>query len=269
LKKWVKILRRNQRNTVKAQLNEKLFIANPYFQRVIRQHKEYALEIEGLRFVEIGQLYQLEVQSLEDFKANQEKQRAETVAKLQEYSEKLHDNARGGIKKILEKLKDHIIDEMANDEDKGQDELRDIQEAKNQLNNNKNVFETLGFPEFMNYGHRSMLRRECQRFLRLAYLLDFMTVEALGNMYVYSAQDMVTKFKELCDVYEAGPRVCKFPIKQYTEPIFSINIAIAIDEVDQRYITQEPVGIEIKEVEDFDLECFSQYEVSNHCQNYN
>jgi len=31
LKKWVKILRRNQRKTIEAQLNEKLFMANKMF----------------------------------------------------------------------------------------------------------------------------------------------------------------------------------------------------------------------------------------------
>ena len=42
-----------------------------------------------------------------------------------------------------------------------------------------NVFEKLGFPEGMTYGHRSSLRKECSRFLRFAYLVDFLSLEAL------------------------------------------------------------------------------------------
>ena len=47
-----------------------------------------------------------------------------------------------------------------------------------------------------------MLRRECSRFLRLAYLLDFMSVEAVGNMYVSSALEMVNKFGDLMKQYD-------------------------------------------------------------------
>jgi len=262
LKKWVKILRKNQRNACKAQLNEKLFIANPLFQKIILKHKEYCLEIEALRFVDIGQqIQQVEVQSLEDFKTNQEKKRAEVVEILQEYSIKLHDNARAGIKKILEKLRDHIIDEMANDEDKGQDELRDIaQEAKHHLNS-KNVFEALGFPEFMNYGHRSMLRRECTRFLRLAYLLDFMAVEALGNMYIGSAIDLVNKFRELSNLYEPGPKVGKYNKKQYVEPLFYVTVGFDPCEIDESEIKSTSIGTEISNIEDFDLDTYAQFGV--------
>ena len=64
-------------------------------------------------------MQQLESTSLEDFKRAQEDKRALVVKQLQDQSDLLHDNARAGIRKILEKLRDHILDEIANDEDKG------------------------------------------------------------------------------------------------------------------------------------------------------
>jgi len=60
-----------------------------------------------------------------------------------------------------------------------------------------NVFEKLGFPEGMTYGHRSSLRKECSRFLRFAYLVDFLSLEALKNIYLGSVRDMITRLETL------------------------------------------------------------------------
>ena len=60
-----------------------------------------------------------------------------------------------------------------------------------------NVFEKLGFPEGMTYGHRSNLRKECSKFLRFAYLADFLSLESLSNIYKNSVQDMIERLEEL------------------------------------------------------------------------
>jgi len=68
-----------------------------------------------------------------------------------------------------------------------------------------NKYEKLGFPEGMTYGHRSSLRKECSRFLRFAYLVDFISLEALANIYTGSVQQMITRIKDLddnCDMEE-------------------------------------------------------------------
>ena len=62
-----------------------------------------------------------------------------------------------------------------------------------------NVFEKLGFPEGMTYGHRSSLRKECSRFLRFAYLVDFLSLEALANIYTGSVKAMIMRIKDLDD----------------------------------------------------------------------
>jgi len=55
------------------------------------------------------------------------------------------------------------------------------------------VFAKLDFPEGMTYGHRANLRKECSRFLRYAYLVDFLSLEALGNIYTGSVKDMIIR----------------------------------------------------------------------------
>jgi dynein heavy chain len=51
----------------------------------------------------------------------------------------------------------------------------------------------LGFPEGMTYGHRSSLRKECSRFLRFAYLVDFLSLESLANIYLGSVKDLIER----------------------------------------------------------------------------
>jgi dynein heavy chain, axonemal len=60
-----------------------------------------------------------------------------------------------------------------------------------------NVFEKLGFPEGMTYGHRSSLRKECSRFLRFAYIIDFLSLEALANIYTGSVADLIRRIEDL------------------------------------------------------------------------
>ena len=42
-----------------------------------------------------------------------------------------------------------------------------------------NVFEELGFPPGMTYGHCSSLWEKCSRFIRFWYLVDFISLEVL------------------------------------------------------------------------------------------
>jgi dynein heavy chain len=66
-----------------------------------------------------------------------------------------------------------------------------------------NVFEKLGFPEGMTYGHRSSLRKECSRFLRFAYIIDFLSLESLANIYLGSVRDLIKRLEALdanCDM---------------------------------------------------------------------
>ena len=61
------------------------------------------------------------------------------------------------------------------------------------------VYEDLGFKPNMKYGPKSDPRKECSRFLRFAYLLDFVTMEALANIYLNSVQYLFDKLKNLSD----------------------------------------------------------------------
>jgi len=97
-----------------------------------------------------------------------------------------------------------------------------------------NVFEKLGFPEGMTYGHRSSLRKECSRFLHYAYLVDFLSIEALANIYIGSVKDMINRVDTL-DEYCELDRVMKMdfddqrsagPPVRGREPLFHVSVTL-------------------------------------------
>lgn len=98
-----------------------------------------------------------------------------------------------------------------------------------------NVFEKLGFPEGMTYGHRSSLRKECSRFLRFAYLVDFLSLESLANIYVGSVSEMIRRLEELdylCDMdkvmamdFDEANRQ-PAPPQRGREPLFYVSVQL-------------------------------------------
>lgn len=50
----------------------------------------------------------------------------------------------------------------------------------------ENPYERLGFPETMSYDKRSILRKECFRFIKFAYYVDFLAVDSLTKIYLNS-----------------------------------------------------------------------------------
>lgn len=54
------------------------------------------------------------------------------------------------------------------------------------------AFVELGFSRNITFDNRAMARGEFIRFIRLAFLLDFISVEALGNMVVANIEHLKT-----------------------------------------------------------------------------
>ena len=88
---------------------------------------------------------------------------------------------------MLSQLRDMIISELAVEEEQKKNnpstQFNQASGAAAQAMKRKksnSVFENLGFPDHMSYGQRAVLRKECSRFLRFAYLVDFLAMESLS-----------------------------------------------------------------------------------------
>ena len=55
------------------------------------------------------------------------------------------------------------------------------------------LYEKMGFPESMNYGHRSLLRSACSKFLRFIFLAEMYVMDSLRNIYIFSVNDLIGK----------------------------------------------------------------------------
>lgn len=119
----------------------------------------------------------------------------------------------------------------------------------------------------MKYGPRSKLRRACSRFLRFSYLLDFVALDALSNIYIESVKDTIRKLKTLNEVnvdnelkslkvdYNA-PKKSNTAPKEL--PFFLVNGHFEETEIPKDYYiyekieTFEPPPLGSSTIEDFD-----------------
>ncbi len=71
---WRKNIIRNARKKAQESLSKKLFILDDIFRPHLLKHVAICYDMESLRFIEVGS--NLEVQSLESFASNQQRQRS-------------------------------------------------------------------------------------------------------------------------------------------------------------------------------------------------
>lgn len=67
---------------------------------------------------------------------------------------------------------------------------------------NENPYEALNFPESMSYDKRSVLRKECYRFIKFAYYIDFLATDTLIKIYVNTLELFIAEVNEISDVQE-------------------------------------------------------------------
>ena len=58
------------------------------------------------------------------------------------------------------------------------------------------MYEQLGFKHNLRFGAKSKLRDACKRFLRFAFLLDYIALESLSNIYILTIHDTINKFRQ-------------------------------------------------------------------------
>ena len=61
----------------------------------------------------------------------------------------------------------------------------------------ENPYERLGFPETMSYDKRSILRKECFRFIKFAYYIDFLAVDCLTKIYINSIELFINEVSKI------------------------------------------------------------------------
>ena len=200
LRMWRKNILSHKRAKARRMLEEKLFFLDDIFRPKLLNHRAYCNEMQKLRFLDLTKT--VDCVTIEEFASIQQKQKTVVSEKIQSFSEKCRVNVKQAIDNMLSELRERIISELALDEEQRKN---NPSSALNQVGSttamkrkkSNSVFENLGFPDHMTYGHRSNLRKECSRFLRFAYLVDFLAMESLSNIYIDSVKEVIEKIQKL------------------------------------------------------------------------
>ncbi len=191
LKVWRRGILFMKRKQIVDDLAERLFYVDDIYRDRILKHRAYMCEMSKLRVLDMQK--QVGEITLDEFARRQKKKQKYAAEKIKEFSDKCRENFREVVKLSLEKLRNHIELEKSIDEDKG----GPPQPVSKKAGTGNTVFEAIGFPGNMIYGHRAALRRECMRFLRLAYLVDFLAVKSLGDIYLDSVREALFLLERL------------------------------------------------------------------------
>ncbi len=75
------------------------------------------------------------------------------------------------------------------------------------------------------------MRKECSRFIKFSYLVDFVALNSLKNIYTFSVQEILTELREIVSYTE--PKIAKEkgfkPISKPKEPLFLSSLKCKID----------------------------------------
>ena len=267
-RKWkcLNMWRRNviscKRRECKKILEEKLFHADKYLGPVLREHKIRCNEMEKLKFYDLSSgRMGIDIQHIEEFANSQRVRREEVLKKrIQDISARTRENFKKAIAKIMENVKKGIKEEILKESEdlnkgkKGKNNMPNIGEVKTESKKVlaiDSVYENLGFPQKMSYGQRSELRKQCSRFIRFSYLLDFIALDALKNIYINSYEDLrrhVQKLNEIQVAFELQKiKPLKFGEvvpqrnKDQPDPLFAIEVEFTPEEIDENNIRTEMI----------------------------
>jgi len=191
-----------QKVEARRMLEERLFTLDDIFRPRLLIHRGLCTDMQKLRFVDVIKASS-ECQKLEDFSSEQQKQKEKISEKIQDCSERCRANVKYAIENMLSELRERIISELALDEEQRKNNPSSATAMNNQggggmkHKKSNSVFENLGFPDHMTYGHRSNLRKECSRFLRFAYLVDFLALESLTSIYIDTVKEFIERLQQL------------------------------------------------------------------------
>jgi len=195
MRMWKKTIKHQNRIKAQNHLDEKLFMLQPHFSKHLYDHRKLMIEMSQFNFVDICNT--AETKTKDEFAEAQDAKRKQVEQQIKNASGKARENIKTCIKQVLSELRERIVQEITLDEERKKNNPVQTNTVSMKRKEQNNVFEKLGFPPGMTYGHKSNLRKECSKFLRFAYLADFLSLEALANIYTGSVKAMLDRLKEL------------------------------------------------------------------------
>jgi dynein heavy chain len=193
MRMWKKTIKQTNRSKAQNSLDEKLFVLQDHFGPHLFKHRRLMIEMQSqLKFVDVCQTG--DVKTIAQFAEAQIAKRNKVEEEIKQCSNKSRQNIQTCMQSVLEALRGRIISEISLDEQRSKhNPIQSSNTVGMKRKEPNNAFEKLNFPSGMTYGHRSSLRKECSKFLRFAYLVDFISLEALANIYKNSVEELIAR----------------------------------------------------------------------------
>ena len=265
---WKKNIKLRKRSNAASLLTEKLFCLQEHFHDALLKHRKLMLDMANRNTFVDTCIKNPESLKVEKFKELQEERQKVCRTEIEKQSAISRENIKDCIKKVIGELRDRVTNEIYLDESRKQQPNQNNAAANMKRNDTSEVFKKLEFPVGMTYGHRSQLRKECIKFLRFAYLVDFLSMEALAKIYTNSVDEMIKRMTKLddcgtervemilnMDFDDSGPAANTAP--RGFQPLFEIKVMLEDKkEIDPSKIKSVPIddfNFRAPVVHDFDI----------------
>lgn len=229
LKTWRQGILSAKRKHILDELSDKLFYTDEHYQRFILKHTKSMHELSKLRLIVFAR--QGESTTLREFSKAQKKRESAVAAQIAEHSKDCGDEFRKLMKTALGRLRSYVREDV--------DGREDTERPRGNV-----AFEALGFPGNLAYGHRAALRRECARFLRLSYLIDFMSMKALGDIYLGTVKETLNTLDMLNTNATMKISVGQelFQKTSEREPILRVSACFDPQPIPEEHITKKQIA---------------------------
>ena len=210
---WRKNIFKQKKIAYQNELQNSLLFNNEDYNTRLIEHKKFCNEILFLKVVDMK--VGLDSNSFKKFQDMQIELRKRTKRKLDEIHTKCQNNFDTSLKSIFSKVyqkindlhneQNHNVDDKKQGQGAKKDKRRDKTEDKNEekidkgsTTDNKtmvNEDEIVGFENYA-YKNKMLVKDECKNFVKLAYLFDYIMLDLLRRMFIFSITDVLTKLDE-------------------------------------------------------------------------
>ena len=210
---WRKNIFKQKKIAYQNELQNSLLFNNEDYNTRLIEHKKFCNEILFLKVVDMK--VGLDSNSFKKFQDMQIELRKRTKRKLDEIHTKCQNNFDTSLKSIFSKVyqkindlhneQNHNVDDKKPGQGAKKDKRRDKTEDKNEekidkgsTTDNKtmvNEDEIVGFENYA-YKNKMLVKDECKNFVKLAYLFDYIMLDLLRRMFIFSITDVLTKLDE-------------------------------------------------------------------------
>lgn len=233
IKMWRNSYRNFKNKVAKKNLEEKLLFKTPELKFALISTKEslYEMSKNSLFDLHLSKEGSQDVNSFDQFLRVQEEKAKLTQSKIRDASKKITDIVTKSVEDVLEKLRKEVNSDISNNPNEKNKNTQNFRSAEN-------PYENLCFQDHLTYDKRSMIRKDCARFVRFFYLIDVLAIDTLIKIYINSFKSLIDEVEDLShvsdnfifrDVDKTKPIGRKDPMFQL-EVQFDCSVAQALKE---------------------------------------